>query len=113
MNRYDDPKTIPTEVATEAAVALRRINEPSNSIPLNGCGRVYVMIGYSKMLKSHAVAKVLASMGFKLFPRPNFSGLALYVGYDNATGYQWSLAHEYAETLKGYGIVAYADVDGD
>lgn len=112
MNRYDDPKTIPAEVATNAAVALKNI-VAAEAIPLNGCGRVYVMIGYKKMLKSHAVAKALTAMGFKLTPRPGFTGLALYVGYDNATGRQWSLAHAYAETLKGYEITAYADVDGD
>lgn len=112
MSRYENPKTIPFEVAVNAVKALQS-TAVTNHIPLNGCGRVYVMIGYSKMLKSHDIAKVLTASGFKLTPRPGYTGLALYVGYDNATGRQWSLAHQYAEILKGFEIVAYADVDGD
>lgn len=111
---YEDPKLIPTEVAKVAVEKLKFARTaPGSYMPLNGCGRVYVMIGFAKLLKSHAIAKELVAAGFKLTPRPGYKGLTVYVGYDNASGRQWTEAHKFAEALKVAGIKAYADVDGD
>lgn len=84
-----------------------------------GCGRVYVEITdhkYKSIRKGSKVAKAFEAAGFKMFPRPGYTGVRIYIGYDNATGKEWAQGEAVAESLKAAGIPDlkfYVDGDGD
>lgn len=79
---------------------------------VGGCGRVYVEFG-DTLRKGGKVAKVLEKAGFKMFSRPYWSGVHLYVGYDNASGREFAVAENIVATFKAHGIACYVDGDGD
>lgn len=77
-----------------------------------GCGRVYIEFVETIRVNSK-VKKIFERAGFKMTKRPMFSGVRIYVGYDNATGKEFSMADKAFEVLKSYGIHCYVDGDGD
>lgn len=77
-----------------------------------GCGRVYIEFS-DRIRKGSKVAKAFEAAGFKMFPRPHFSGVRIYVGYDNATGKEWAEGVAIAKVFKDAGIPCYVDGDGD
>lgn len=86
-----------------------------------GCGRVYVEITdekYKSIRKGSKVAKAFESAGFKMFPRPGYTGVRIYIGYDNASGKEWNAGELVAQSLKAngldsHGLKCYVDGDGD
>lgn len=54
-NRVENAKDLTDEQVREIAAIVRvAVAEPCEFIPLNGCGRVYMHIGYSKIMKGYA-----------------------------------------------------------
>lgn len=84
-----------------------------------GCGRVYVELydeKYKSPRKGSKVAKAFESAGFKMFSRPGYTGVRIYVGYDNATGLEYNKGEIVAATLKANGLADHGlkcSVDGD
>lgn len=77
-----------------------------------GCGRVY--IEFVKTIRANSkVKKIFERAGFKMTKRPMASGVRIYVGYDNATGKEFTMAEKAFEVLKKYDIRCYVDGDGD
>ena len=85
-NRVENAKDLTAEQVREIAAIVRiAIAEPCEFIPLNGCGRVYMHIGYSKIMKGYAIAKALNNVGpIRVTQRPGEKGYTFYMGYDNA-----------------------------
>lgn len=98
----------------EAAVVIAQ-QEQHTFVPdrPSGCGRVYVGLGYKALRKNGKAVKVLEKYGFKVFTRPNSSGVWIYVGYDNCTGVELAKGRAIAESFKRSGITAYMIADGD
>lgn len=72
-----------------------------------GCGRVYVELftdQYKTIRKGSAVAKAFEKAGFKMFTRPNYTGVQIYIGYDNATGLEWDMGEKVVESLRANGL---------
>jgi hypothetical protein len=84
-----------------------------------GCGRVYVELSdenYKSIRKGSKVAKVFEKAGFKMFPRPGYTGVRIYIGYDNATGLEYAKGEKVVEILKANGLADHGlkcSVDGD
>ena len=77
-----------------------------------GCGRVYIEF-LDTIRANSKIKKIFERAGFKMTKRPMFSGVRIYVGYDNATGYEFAMAEKACEVLKSYDIRCYVDGDGD
>jgi hypothetical protein len=75
-NRVENAKDLTAEQVREIAAIVRiAIAEPCEFIPLNGCGRVYMHIGYSKIMKGYAIAKALNNVGpIRVTQRPGEKG---------------------------------------
>ncbi len=114
-NRVENAKDLTAEQVREIAAIVRiAIAEPCEFIPLNGCGRVYMHIGYSKIMKGYAIAKALNNVGpIRVTQRPGEKGYTFYMGYDNAHGRVHSVANHIAKRLKDAGYIAFIDCDGD
>lgn len=89
-----------------AAFAAPVVNEPS------GCGRVYVAI--TDTLHVNAIKNAAKKIG-KLFLTKGQRGdrNVLYIGYDNATGYELGRGTAVLNVLKAAGIGAYRNEHGD
>lgn len=80
---------------------------------VGGCARIYVSVGRETLRRNSKYAKALQSAGFKVFSRPMRSGVFIYVGYDNATGYEYAKGQAIAQAFRGEGIPAGCDADED
>lgn len=106
----DEKPEVAARLLQEAiAFAYKEVKNVSYG-PRGGCGRVYVDFG--KMRANSKVLKALGSVG-KMFSRPGFTWKQLYVGYDNATGFEYKIGELIADYFKERGYHAYADGDGD
>lgn len=96
------------ELQNIAKLAFDAMSAASHhAMPRGGCGRVYVELytdQYKSIRKGSKVAKAFESAGFKMFPRPNHTGVQIYIGYDNATGREWNKGEAVAATLKANGL---------
>lgn len=100
----------------DVSKVISAINEAKSSsypfVPLNGCGRVYLVIGCGTVKKSSKLAKGMASV-CRVTERPYYKGANFYIGYDNARGNIASLAEFMAVKLNEAGFMASVDYDGD
>lgn len=109
----EDSKLISLELSKTICMAIVNLPPASVSKQLNGCARVYVTVGYKKMMKSHIIVKELTKIGMRMFTRPGYKGVTIYMGYDNATGNETAKAEQVAKVFKDNGVKAYVDHDGD
>lgn len=107
-------KDITVEQAAQIknVVLLALSNKNLTVTPLNGCGRVYLNIGYGRMNKSSPIADALKKI-FLVTKRPYQSGVSFYIGYDNADGHISSTAEFVAKSIKEIGIPSFVDYDAD
>lgn len=102
-----------TKLAFDAMATATRVGSRG------GCGRVYVElfdVNYKTIRKGSKVAKAFESAGFKMFPRPGYTGVRIYIGYDNATGLEWDKGEKVVASLKANGLADHGlkcSVDGD
>lgn len=101
------------ELYAAAAKAQMASANVSDVRPANGCGRVYVTVGYKTINKNSKATKTLESVGFRMTRRPYNSGLHIYVGYDNASGRELAMGEAIAQSFRESGIAAFADADAD
>jgi len=105
-------------ILTEAFAAPVVVERPS------GCGRVYVVLGASwdaseeAKAQAKADAKGIAAAAKKLgkiWQAKSHYGdrNALYVGYDNHTGYELGKGTAIERVLKAHGIDCYRNEHGD
>jgi len=108
---------IDIKLAQQAAVKAFEAGRAAKAIgSVGGCGRVYVDVcddGYKSMRKGSKVAKAFEAAGFRVTSRPGYTGVQLYIGYDNASGYEWNRGELVAASLKASGIKAILSGDGD
>ena len=82
--------------------------------PHSSCGRIYLVVGFSKITKSSPIAKALGRIhGIKITSRPLHPGAAFYMGYDNATSLIASKAEHVAARLRDAGFPAGVGYDSD
>ena len=88
---------------------------PRGCVPVGGCGRVYIELSDMKVRSNSKIVKEAEALGFKMTLRPYHGNnhSRLYMGYDNATGYEWFRAENVAAILRNNGIKCYVDGDGD
>ena len=98
----------------EISVALKTaMQAPFVPARPSGCGRAYVIVSGTKdELKAFAVAAKAQGLLF-LKKAYGTSGNALYIGYDNGDGRSLAKSQAVAESLKAFGLRAYADAVGD
>lgn len=111
----ENPNLITKDQAAQIATVVT--NAAAETIPnkgLNGCGRVYMGIGYGKMNRGSQIAKSLDGVaGIRVTERPNERGVMFYMGYDNAHGAVASRAEHIAKRIKEAGFIAWVDYDAD
>jgi len=109
MFKIDDVKSL--EVA--ARKVLSADYSGIGSFPPSGCGRVYVGFSGGGLSKASKAVKILSGLGFKMTPRPYYSGVLIYVGYDNCSGTVLAKGEKIAQLFSENGFKAYMDADGD
>ena len=102
------------QASSIAAIVKQAMSDTIPNIGCNGCGRIYLELGYSKINRSSPIAKALAAIsGIRITPRPYTPGVAFYMGYDNATGLIASKAEHVANRLRDAGFPAGVGYDAD
>lgn len=79
----------------------------------SGCGRVYINLTKSPRKGSKAFNAFTEATGMRLVKPYGCSGYSLYVGYDNATGYELKLGEMLKEEFQKIGIECYLTAEGD
>lgn len=101
-----------TDLNAIAEKAFQAMGNAEATGSRGGCGRVY--IEFSGGIRDNSKVKsTLQNTGFKVTRRPNFNGVRIYVGYDNASGKEFSMADKAASIFQEHGIRCYVDADGD
>lgn len=79
----------------------------------SGCGRVYINLTKSPRKGSKAFNAFTEATGLRLVKPYGCSGYAIYVGYDNATGYELKLGEVFKEELQKMGVECYLTAESD
>lgn len=107
------------ELLNIAKLAFDAMSTATRTGSRGGCGRVYVELftdQYKSIRKGSVVAKTFEKAGFKMFTRPNCTGVQIYIGYDNASGLEWDMGEKVAASLKANGLAEHGlkcSVSGD
>lgn len=100
------------DVAVVKAALSKALAAPAEAKSAGGAGRVYVVVPDN----AHAalVGKAAKALGM-IYQKRAYYGLrnALYVGYINFVGREWSKALNIVDELSKIGISAYDDLCGD